>query len=333
MVIGAGVVVFSGNIAVVYGQPAEGPKDDVMRIETRVSYDQAAEGESADPSVEFLMNEGAMNIKPDKPVVKEDELIILNRTLRHLIEENDKIREEREELDRQLKSIRGQRAIEQNRINAMTIERDAYKQQTDQVLTLRERMEKDINEFRGKVGERESILKVRIAELEVQLKSAEEQMGPADSGEQTLSAEGTETNAGTVISDKKKSKALLQMVDTLNEKNDQLRADEARVRYNMGNIFFKQGEYRKAAREYEAAVELAPQDANAHYNFALVSGDYLYDHATAIKHYQQYLFLNSQADDYKAVKGKILEAELFLRNKVSSDLEKDMDANERRIIR
>ena len=328
---GAGAVLIFVGGGFAEEQPAAQPHGNVMEIETQVDYDQIDES-GVNKKVIVTpapVQAPGMNIKPDKPVVKEEEILMINRALRDLIEANEQLRREREELDQQLRAIRGQRAIEQNRMNAMAIERDAYKQQTDQVLALRDRMEKDVNEFRMTVEDRENILRTRIAELESQV--AETPGGEEMAGQGGPTGEKAGEKTDVVTADKKRGRALLDEVDKLNLRSDKLKGDEAKVHYNMGNIFFKQGEYRKAATEYQTAVDLAPQDASAHYNLAFVSSEYLYDHQTAIKHYQQYLFLNPKAEDYALVKEKIVEAELYLRNKLSSGLEKDLDEHERRL--
>ena len=90
----------------------------------------------------------------------------------------------------------------------------------------------------------------------------------------------------------------------------------------MGNIYFQKGEFEIAVREYYQAVTLMPDDPDAHYNLAFVSGGYLEDYKTALKHYQMYLYLSPNARDIKFVKEKILQAKLALRSRVDSPLEK-----------
>ena len=64
-----------------------------------------------------------------------------------------------------------------------------------------------------------------------------------------------------------------------------------------------------------------PDDPDAHYNLALISGEYLHDMKTSLKHYQIYLYLNPEAKDAAFVKEKIMHANLFLRGIVDSPLE------------
>ena len=77
------------------------------------------------------------------------------------------------------------------------------------------------------------------------------------------------------------------------------------------------------AREYYQAVTLMPNDPDAHYNLAFVSGVHLKDYRTALKHYKMYLYLNPKAKDRPFVNEKIIEAELQMRGKTDSILEKE----------
>ena len=131
-------------------------------------------------------------------------------------------------------------------------------------------------------------------------------------------------NLGAVQDVQEKSQATLNLIEQVNEENDRLRTDQGRLHYNMGNVFYRQGKYGRALKEFKQAVKFTPEDANAHFNLAFVSSDYMQDFSTALKHYKQYLFLNPRADDKPLVEEKILEAELKLRTTMNSSLEDDM---------
>jgi len=114
---------------------------------------------------------------------------------------------------------------------------------------------------------------------------------------------------------------LLSRIDAFTEADERLRMDSAKAHYNMGNIYFQRGEYEIASREYYQAVTLMPKDPDSHYNLAFVSGEYLKDYRTALKHYQMYLYLKPRAKDTAFVRGKIIQATLVLRSIVNSPLE------------
>ncbi|HLF17268.1 MAG TPA: tetratricopeptide repeat protein [Candidatus Omnitrophota bacterium] len=120
-----------------------------------------------------------------------------------------------------------------------------------------------------------------------------------------------------------KTLELLAKIDAFTEEDPILKADAAKAHYNMGNIYYEKGKYEIASREFYQAVTLMPDDPDAHYNLAYVSGENLRDFKTAVKHYKMYLYLKPNASDAHLVLGKIREAELALRAVVDSPLEED----------
>lgn len=118
---------------------------------------------------------------------------------------------------------------------------------------------------------------------------------------------------------------LLTRIDAFAQTDPILREDSAKAHYNMGNIYFRKGEYEIAAREYYQASTLLPDDPDVHFNLAFVSSEHLRDYRTALKHYKMYLYLNPQAKDAKFVKRKINEAELHMRSIIDSPLEKSVE--------
>lgn len=116
---------------------------------------------------------------------------------------------------------------------------------------------------------------------------------------------------------------LITNIDMYNINDDRLKEDAAKAHYNMGNIYFEKGQYEIAVREYYQAATLMPNDPDTHYNLAFVSGEYLKDFKTALKHYKIYLYLSPEAKDRKFVNEKIMQAQLELRSKVDSVLAED----------
>ncbi len=118
-----------------------------------------------------------------------------------------------------------------------------------------------------------------------------------------------------------KTMDLLSRIDAFSETDKNLKLDSAKAHYNMGNIYFEKGEYDIAAREYYQAVTLMPDDPDAHYNLAFVSGEYLNDNETALKHYQLYLYLKPDAEDKAFVAEKIMHAQMVLDSKIDSSID------------
>ena len=137
----------------------------------------------------------------------------------------------------------------------------------------------------------------------------------------TVSAEVTNKS---IRNQESRTKDLISNIDMYNINDDRLREDAAKAHYNMGNIYFEKGQYEIAVREYYQAVTLMPNDPDTHFNLAFVSGEYLKDFKTALKHYKLYLYLSPEAKDRKFVNEKIMQAQLELRSKVDSVLEEDL---------
>ena len=162
----------------VWAQDERIGKDDVVIIETELGFDQIEEpSEKVDPmpSKHFFKQNKQTALPTGFSDIKFDEgqIIQANRILRQLIEQNEKLRKEREKSDAQLRNLKGQRAIERNRMNTMMLERDAYKEKTEEVLKLKEKLESDVKHVRdlwGEQEEREKGLGAKINELESQIK-------------------------------------------------------------------------------------------------------------------------------------------------------------------
>lgn len=126
-----------------------------------------------------------------------------------------------------------------------------------------------------------------------------------------------------VIASQNKGQGVVDMIDQMNLVAAQIKSDEAKIHYNMGNVFFNRGKYHRALKEYRVAVKLTPDDPNAHFNLAFVASEYINEPKVALDHYRHYLHLSPKADDVDLVKEKILEAELFLKSGKVPRLEKD----------
>lgn len=162
-------------------------------------------------------------------------------------------------------------------------------------------------------------LSTQITSLQGQLDAMKSAAQSGGSIEDALSALQTTQD---VVDREEKTLDLLYKIDAFAESDPVLSLDAAKAHYNMGNIYFQRGEYEIAAREYYQAVTLMPDDADAHYNLAYVSGEHLQDYKTALRHYTMYLYLNPGAKDKPFVEKQILDVQLKLRNIIDSPLEK-----------
>jgi tetratricopeptide (TPR) repeat protein len=239
----------------------------------------------------------AKNDDGGSSTVKERQVIEINSSLKNVIEENQTLVSKNQELAQELEQLREQNETYQKQYNDLKKESYELAQNFEEVKNTND-------ELASRIENLETASDAAVGERAMQLASAE-------------NTEPTED----VTDREAKTLDLLQRIDAFSEEDGQLRSDAAKAHYNMGNIYFQKGKYEIAAREYYQAVALMPEDPDAHYNLAFVSGEYLQDYKTALKHYQIYLYLNPGAKDADFVKEKMLKVKLALDSIVNSPLE------------
>ncbi len=406
-----------GPRSVCFAQTAD---DGPVVIQTELTLDNAVQDEAPAPTIKpsVYEREAAGEESLEEIMVKSGQIIQINRSLKNAIEENSRLYSDKEDLDRTVGILRGQRQIQAQRQISLEDQRDKLRQQRDQLeqalkevkaveqsMDVKEELHADqakklalqIKDLREKLAAAEE--KVRKAQemlaangvqvpedekaqgpegnamlagngpsalpgqgdgtpqlsqaeqdqssagqeerdlerrIEVRLAQGEGTLppaGPGTSGEEPAASQLSgeppaggqgETVFAADLADKDKSMEVIQMIDRFHEETEALRKDEARVHYNMGNVYFYQGKYEKALLEYREAVTLMPEDPKAHFNLAFVSSEFMKDWDTAVPHYRQYLMLEPEAKDAALVQEKLLEAELIKRTTIPSDLEKDV---------
>jgi tetratricopeptide (TPR) repeat protein len=297
---------------------AQTPSQDV--IESDVDFENFNEGKvqvQSKPILERFEKPAASATGSGQLEIKEDEIININRSLKKIIEENKKLEDAKRQLDGELRQLRGQHNIDANRLNTLSVERDAYKSQNDVMSGLTQKYAQDIEDLKKQLQEKDT----QMATISQQAAAEPAVEKPEEIGLGTIQVTKEEREKGQDI---------LMMLDQVKRKGEKLKTDEARVHYNMGNMFFKQKEYNRAKSEFETALRLMPHDASAHFNLALVSSQYLNDYRAAMVHFREYLELNPTAEDAPLVREKIIEAELYLRSEIPSALEKQVNEEKRR---
>lgn len=292
-------------------------------------------------------------LKPIENALTDVQVVEISSSLRKLIEENESLKKELDQLDQQLKTVRGQQKLESNRIAEIAMERDALKKQNENIIALGARSEQNITQLQNQLTEKENEYNLQIVRLQTELAKALQAQaappppagetatlasaGPSEvpqkrgkptksSGSRSIAVEVASTPAVDSEEVKKQGEKVLMALNSVAQEKAKLTRDEAKLHYNMGNTYFNEGDYPRAAAEYSRAVELAPEDANAHYNLAFVSGDFLNDPVAALQHYKLYLFLNPGAEDSQMVRQKMIEAEIAVKADVhfKSNLNKEL---------
>lgn len=80
--------------------------------------------------------------------------------------------------------------------------------------------------------------------------------------------------------------------------NQKLIKQTATLHYNAGVFYFLHKEYKLAIQEFAKALEICPDDANAHYNLGFIYAENLVDEPKAIKHFKEYLRITKGLDEY-----------------------------------
>ena len=194
-------------------------------------------------------------------------------------------------------------------------EREQFIKEIRRVENLNRKYTEQIDEIKALLAQKDEDFQKRIKDLETKLTEQNNEHYKKEIVRQKEAQTTKELEA--------KTNEMLSKGGDLDPEDQQFKVELAKAHYNMGNIYFERGEYQRAVVEYYQAADLTPNDADTHYNLAFVSGEYLGDQETALKHYQWYLYLRPNAEDTPAVNEKILQAKLHLRSKVDSTLDKD----------
>ncbi len=192
-------------------------------------------------------------------------------------------------------------------------EREQFIKEIRRVENLNKKYTQEISDVKQTMTQQQEDFNKRVNQLEEKLnKNAEAPKAkPADPA-QAISAQMEE-----------KTYDILSHGAEMDPNDEAFKDELAKAHYNMGNIFFQRGEYQRAVVEYYQAVDLSPYDADIHFNLAFISGEYLKDQETSLKHYQWYLYLRPDADDIDLVKEKMAAAKLSIRARIDSPLDKD----------
>lgn len=196
----------------------------------------------------------------------------------------------------------------------MLSEREQFVKEIRRVENLNRKYTKEIQDVKETMNQQQEAFNNRVNLLEEKLNKSQAKAPKEKSADpsQMISAEMEEQTYD-----------ILSQGIQLDPNDENFREELAKAHYNMGNIFFQRGEYQRAIVEFYQAVDLSPYDADTHFNLAFVSGEYLKDQETALKHYQWYLYLRPDADDIDLVREKMAAAKLHIRSRIDSPLDKD----------
>jgi len=194
-------------------------------------------------------------------------------------------------------------------------DRAQFVKEIRRVETLNRKYTKEIEDIKALLSEKDDDFQKRMKQLEDKLSTQQD--------EKNKKAVVEEQNNQTSKELEDKTNEMLSKVGDLDPEDQQFREELSKAHYNMGNIYYERGEYQRAVVEYYQAVDLTPNDPDIHYNLAFVSGEFLGDQETALKHYQWYAYLKPNAEDISRVNEKMLQAKISLRTKIDSSIDKE----------
>ncbi|MDD3375613.1 MAG: tetratricopeptide repeat protein [Candidatus Omnitrophica bacterium] len=286
----------------------------VETIETEIGMDQIVD----DAFGEDAENEGI------SLSVEERQMVKINKSLKNLIDENQELMKNSEQLQKEIEQLRGEKAIQDSRLNALARERGDLLKNSKEINSIKQTYEKQIADLTASIERTKGLTPEEIRML-TELESIIEKDAPVVSEKQQvqIASESRPMASQTQVSVMKGPEEIADELSELIEENQILRKDTIKLHYNLANLFFEQGKYQMASAEYKRVLDLMPQDAATHYNLAFVSEQYLDDYKTALKHYEIYLAMASDAEDINVVKNKILELKLKIQNKINSIIDKE----------
>jgi|GEM_PF-662776 len=313
-------------------------------VETQVHLSTDQEDSSNEPATRLRQDSfdpsalrESVSDEPSSEVIAEEDVLKINQTLRRVIEQNRRLQDEKDKMEQELGRLRGESRVADKRRKELLEKVSAYEDRVQQAMEVQQTLDETVADIKTKVKTREEALLSQIRELQQQMEKNRPEDPKGDTASASVSPLSEEENAGlqtTVLPEvseiaraQQQGLDVIRLMDNLDEMRRTMSEDEARIHYNMGNIFFHQGKYSEAAKEYHKALDITPQDANSHFNLALVSGDFLHEYETALNHYQQYLFLNPEAEDAPLVQEKILEAQLYVRSWDDKDVDRETHAD------
>ena len=217
-----------------------------------------------------------------------------------------------ESFKKEIEQLRNEKDFEIKRVEEMRQEREQFVKEIRRVENLNLKYTKELEDLRAQMASQEQSFESRMKKMESRMEES------VDMKAKTAVPPTTNVKAVSSMEVEKKANDVLMKGGDLDPEDEKFKEELARAHYNMGNVYYERGEYQRSVVEYYQAVDLMPYDADAHYNLAFVSGEYIGDQETALKHYQWFLYLKPDAADRKFVEEKIVVAKTALRGRMGN---------------
>ena len=93
-----------------------------------------------------------------------------------------------------------------------------------------------------------------------------------------------------------------RIANQLQQTEDQFKDEAFKLHYNLGLAYDESRQHKEAVAEYEKALEINRDDADLHYNMAIIYHEQIHDLVKAIEHYNAYIELSPDAQDVDKVR-------------------------------
>lgn len=230
-------------------------------------------------------------VKAEEPVrVRE---VSLRDSLRRVLQEKEELKEELRRAVERGEEIQTRLNLHIQRIRVMNNQINAL--QTELVETKKSNREKEaaIAALREQLSQKETELAAALVPAS----------GLVAAPEAKVEAEAEVVNREPATSQE----------ELLARQNRELEKKNGALYYNLGNQFFRRGEYREAARNYRKALGYLPDDPDSLYNLAVIYDYYFNDFNLARDYYRRYLDKNPESSDALAIKERLVQRELKAR--------------------
>lgn len=238
----------------------------------------------------------------------------LEESLRASIEENRKLTAENQMLKKEGERLKSD--LDQNERRGVVY--------TERIKTLSSqvrKLEEDIVTIKKETEQAKLPLQENIESLKSEKAGLEEEIvtltGERDSNEYYKKWTETQETLAQAEATLEKTREELQY---LSAEKESLEARNGRLHYNLGNVYFRKGDYEKAAFEFKTALHFLPGDKDVLYNLAVVYDYYLNNRDEAMSYYMRYLDQDPSAEDSAAVKERLMEnnfkTKIFTRQEV-----------------
>jgi tetratricopeptide (TPR) repeat protein len=226
------------------------------------------------------------------------------------LEYNEKLRNEKADLEKKIDELRMQLNLYANRINTLTTQLDTAKKDLEKGQdAFEEKRKKLANQLEGQ-KRKEKLLRDQIRSLRRERNKNMYYILYNEANSQLMRAEGK-----------------LRQVEKDYQK---LMIESGKMHYNMANILFKDGDYKQAAYEYEYALKMLPYDPDICYNLAIIYDNYLNDSKQAAYYYKLYVQKSPKDKDGDSLWIKEKIAEKTLESKVLENSKSQKSQTKRR---